>query len=93
LSLTLNLEISEPDAEVLRLLGRHSYIASDDPGDVLQLVIDHVLDGVRRPGSWECGWVKQLFGDDWEAPLFSDANSHLQDRCRFASSQKRHRRR
>ena len=75
--LRLDLELSSEDAEILALLGRHSYISSDNPGDVLQLLIDHVLDGVRRSGSWERDWVSQLFGDKWQDELLSEQNGHM----------------
>lgn len=65
----VTLELSPQEIRVLGSLGQHSYIGSADPGDVLRLLIHHVLDGARRPGSWERGWMIQLFGDGWESEL------------------------
>src|ERR1700730_13320899 len=75
--LRLDLELSSEDAVILALLGRHSYNTFDNPGDVLQLLIDHVLDGVRRSGSWERDWVSQLFGDEWQDELVPEQTGHM----------------
>jgi hypothetical protein len=32
---------------------------------VLATLADHAQQGVCRPGSWERGWLCQVFGDGW----------------------------
>ena len=39
---------------------------------VLEMLASSAADGVRRPGSWERGWVAQAFGYDFEARLETD---------------------
>lgn len=43
-----------------------------------QAVLEHLahsaIDGVRRPGSWERGWLHQAFGLDWEENLEQHPN-------------------
>lgn len=67
----------EVDAEVfeaLRVLAKSFAIglnSSADRRDPVRAVVNHLVhsaaDGVRRPGSWERGWVEQAFGGgDWE---------------------------
>lgn len=36
---------------------------------VLSKLVDHVQQGVYRPGAWERSWLEQAFGDDWEDSL------------------------
>jgi hypothetical protein len=36
---------------------------------VIGALIDHAQQGVYRPGSWERGWLCQVFGGDWTAHL------------------------
>jgi len=33
----------------------------DGPADVLQVLADHVEQGLRRPGSWERPWLLSVF--------------------------------
>ncbi len=58
---TLTVEISEDTASYLSVL--------DEDGDV-ERVIQHLIhsaaDGVRRPGSWERGWLASAFASDFE---------------------------
>lgn len=39
---------------------------------VLYELIDHAQQGVYRPGSWERGWLCQVFGEDWLQRLEPD---------------------
>ena len=39
---------------------------------VLLTLADHAQQGVARPGSWERGWVCQVFGDQWLSPAGPD---------------------
>lgn len=68
----LNIPIDHADAgALLRLFD----LDDDDAPDlakiryVVETLIDHAADGVRRPGAWERGWVEQCFGDDWTGDL------------------------
>jgi hypothetical protein len=36
---------------------------------VLLEIVDHVQQGVYRPGSWERGWLEAALGSDWQARL------------------------
>lgn len=36
---------------------------------VLEHLAHSAADGMRRPGAWECGWLRQAFGDEWTAEL------------------------
>lgn len=40
--------------------------------DAVAVLIDHAQVGVTRPGSWERGWICQVFGDEWTARLEPD---------------------
>ncbi len=40
-----------------------------DVDEVIQRLVDHAQQGVYRPGSWERGWLEQVFGADWQARL------------------------
>lgn len=35
-----------------------------DTRGLIQVLLDHVQQGVRRPGAWEAEWVRQLAGDE-----------------------------
>lgn len=39
---------------------------------VLLEIVDHVQQGVYRPGSWERGWLEQALGSDWQVRLEDD---------------------
>lgn len=64
----ISIEVDPETFELLRVLGK-SY-AVGGHGTVAQVVahlVHSAADGVRRPGSWERGWVEQAFGGgDWE---------------------------
>jgi len=68
---TLTIAISDEDAALLEVLA-----ARDDGDHALDLVVHDLIhfaaDGVRRPGSWERGWVAQAFGDEFVRRLEPD---------------------
>jgi hypothetical protein len=44
----------------------------DDLQGVLLEIVDHVQQGIYRPGSWERPWLEQALGSDWQARLEPD---------------------
>lgn len=44
----------------------------DDLQGVLLEIVDHVQQGIYRPGSRERGWLEQALGSDWQARLEPD---------------------
>jgi hypothetical protein len=70
----IQVDVDDQTLELLRVLAKSYAIAlnsSADRRDPVRAVIAHLVHsaaaGVRRPGSWERGWVEQAFGGgDWE---------------------------
>ena len=60
--ITLTMALSPDDFALLEVLGTPISMPADLVAKTLAL---YAIDGVRRPGSWERGWVKQAFGDDF----------------------------
>lgn len=60
----LTIEVSADVLTLLAVLG--------DPKEVIGELVDHAQQGVYRPGSWERGWLEQVFGDEWQAKLEAD---------------------
>lgn len=54
--------VEEHERVVLEALGRS--FGYDNAEGTLRYLVSEVVDGVRRPGSWERGVVMQLFGPD-----------------------------
>lgn len=62
-----------PDVTVLIPAGLAGQLAVlVDPGRglpdlsvVVGVLLDHVQQGISRPGSWERPWLEQVFGDAW----------------------------
>lgn len=53
--------------------------AIGDPKAVLEALADHAEQGIRRHGAWECEWIRQIFGSNFESNLELDpvcANTH-----------------
>lgn len=79
-------ELSEDVIELLAILGpkhvgrishgkvttMHRATPEERVQSVLESLAYAALDGMRRPGSWERGWVTQAFGSDFEAELEHD---------------------
>jgi hypothetical protein len=53
-----------------------------DLAAVIGRLLDHVQQGVYRPGSWERGWLEQARGDSWQERLESDPDAPMLDRPR-----------
>ncbi len=49
---------------------------------VIGEILDHVQQGVSRPGSWERSWLCQAMGHDWLARLERDPEVPHHDRVR-----------
>lgn len=46
-----------------------------DLAGVIGEILDHVQQGIYRPGSWERGWLCQAVGYDWTARMEPDPDS------------------
>lgn len=60
---TVIVEITEEQASSLRRLARAWGVGGQTAEDTLRHLVQHVCDGVRRPGSWERQVVLQLCGE------------------------------
>lgn len=69
------LSLPEKTAHLLETLSSQGSVE-----EVLELLASLVADGVRRPGSWERGWIRHAFGDDFEGRLEVDPEASW--RCR-----------
>jgi hypothetical protein len=69
---TVTVTLSADAAAYLRQLAKSSAIESGKIEDVASHLLHSAADGVRRPGSWERGWVQQAFGDFPEGPIDPD---------------------
>ena len=45
-------------------------------------ILDHVQQGVYRPGAWERHWLVQAIGDDWLVQVERDPDAPYFDRPR-----------
>jgi hypothetical protein len=62
-TITLEIEINDTDYALLEVLTRESWLPS--VAAVIHELIDHVQQGIYRPGAWERRWVIQAFGDEF----------------------------
>ena len=53
----------------LLVLARANYGVADSVPELLRWLARCAADGMRRPGSWERGWLVQACGDEWEQLL------------------------
>ena len=76
---TLHVEHLASLAMLARCIG-----AKGTPAELAGIAIDHLvasaIDGVRRPGSWERGWLRQAFGDLDTEPHEDGVDWHEQPR-------------
>lgn len=63
-SRSLTVELSPSQLKLLQVLG--------DPVAILAELVDHVVQGVERPGAWERQWLCQALGYDWLERLEQD---------------------
>ncbi len=67
----LSIEISDQERAFLELLRNHGG-GGPTLESVLLYVVSSVVDGMRRPGSWERPMVASMFGEDWAEELEAD---------------------
>jgi hypothetical protein len=61
----LTILVDDDDVEHLRrLCGEGTFAPARNVVELVELLARHAADGVRRPGSWERGWVTQVTGWD-----------------------------
>ena len=53
-----------------------------DLASVVDEILDHVQQGVYRPGAWERHWLVQAIGDDWLVQVERDPDAPYFDRPR-----------
>lgn len=83
----ITIQISAAAAELLELLTRGEHAPARDLPGVLRHLVASAADGIRRPGSWERGWVLQAFGDSFEAHVEPDPECRWQVRPRREASE------
>ncbi len=83
----LSLTLEHDQAEALDMLGRSYATGLTEPSThamrvraALEHLIASATDGVRRPGSWERGWLQQAFGDIDTEPHVDGLPYHEQPR-------------
>ncbi len=47
---------------------------------VIETIIDHVQQGIYRPGAWERGWLQQAIGCYWQERLETDPDAPMMQR-------------
>jgi hypothetical protein len=82
--MSITLELDAEEVGYLKLLaGPVGHDASTDVEVIVAGVVHHLVhsavDGMRRPGSWERGWVAQAFGDDFTMELVTDPKIETHD--------------
>lgn len=61
------IELDDETVGYLQVLCGNPSMPMSQVEDVLLHLAHSAADGVRRPGAWECGWLCQAFGDEWES--------------------------
>ena len=51
-----------------------------DPAEVLEELVDHVCQGVYRPGAWEREWLCKALGYEWIGRLEPDPRCDWRER-------------
>lgn len=79
----ISVEVDEVTLAFLQVLATSDAMGGKgSPAEVVSYLIHCATDGVRRPGSWERGWVRQAFGDGREDRLEQDPEVHYYQRPR-----------
>lgn len=61
----LVIRVSDDDVELLeQLVGEELHYYADTVEAVVEQLARAAADGIRRPGSWERGWIQQATGFD-----------------------------
>lgn len=68
---TVTVQLHQRVADLLGVLIGPDTGITDLQGVLLE-IIDHVQQGVYRPGSWERGWLEQALGSGWQERLEPD---------------------
>jgi hypothetical protein len=62
--LSITVELSAETLDLLTTLGKSYALGGNaTASEVILHLIHSAADGVRRPGSWERGWLEQAFGE------------------------------
>ena len=66
--MTIVLELDETTAELLQqVCGDSPSATASNVNELVEMLALRAADGVRRPGSWERGWLTQCTGwPDWQ---------------------------
>lgn len=64
----ITIEVSDTVYKLLEVL-THSDTGGNTVEDVVSTIIDHVQQGIYRPGAWERAWLEQIFPVDWQRHL------------------------
>lgn len=67
--MTITVAIDQITYSLLEVLTKADDGAHPTIADVIVQLIDHVQQGIYRPGSWERGWLEQIFPCDWQQHL------------------------
>ncbi len=82
----IEIEIQDGDVELLEIAAKADAIpigvGPPRLEDLVAHLLRHAADGVRRPGSWERGWLIQVLGTDWTAHLERDPECAWHERPR-----------
>jgi hypothetical protein len=68
----IELDIDDDTLAYLTVLGSGR---GQSPEEVIYQLIDHAIQGVYRPGSWERPWIEQAFGAIDETQLTRDPDT------------------
>ncbi len=83
---TISIRVNNEIADRLRVLA-NSDEGLPDLSAVMGKLIDHVQQGVYRPGAWERDWLCQAFCDEWLERVEPDPESPYFDRPRALPDQ------
>ena len=64
----ITIEVSDQTVAFLELLCDHG-VAGDSVESVVVAIVASIVDGMRRPGSWERQCVAPMFGEEWADEL------------------------
>lgn len=79
----ITIELDEETIGLLEVIGKGWALGGQGTAEeVLAHLAVSAAEGVRRPGSWERGWVVQGCGDGWETELEQDPGTPFAQRRR-----------